>query len=976
MVTDSIWRSRTRFLILLAALAAVGCTNRTSPAPASASAQAGGHAGMSATSAVVPVQVTVGDTQYTISASGTLESTVGSTVPLARRVPLFSVKRDGRWYSVTKLMAHGATYRAEFDGSGVSADFDIKVANGAVVVRLVKLWGDRVQQVQIAHIETPSLQTAAGHWLTLRSGPDRVVALISLDDSVHTELGRARSMTASVYPAFGMEGRAVAIVSVRKEGFLDEVHNLEIAFGLPSPKIDGVWAKRSPAADAGYLLTDLTQANADKTIRYAKLGNFKYVLIYSGSWSSSLGSYPINLHSYPDGEAGLKATIAKLHAAGLKVGMHILTSEVSKNDPLVRPKPDPRLLKDASARLQADIDAKATQLVAEGPLTGFSHSPSYYDSFGKQGIDIQIDDEILQCPEVGVVNPRTFSHCTRGFAGTEAAPHRAGARIEHLAERFGKYLVDLHTSLKDQVATRLAGLINRDGFDMIHFDGGEADAADGPAWYWVGQEELAIWKRVKRPLFMLGGGGYQLNWHLITRVCAGDYAAVGRGAYLDSVKIPRWETQHKNFMAADLGWWGLLTRTPSHPATTPEDAELVGARMLALDAPLSVETTLDQLEKNGRSEEVLRTIARYDRLRLSGAVPPDLREKLRSGDWLLLPGHQATRLAPVHWVALRTNGAGRLEVTNNGPVQPLRFQLRCLPSLAPPLASDNVKLFRPGRPMGIRMPVGAAMPGALAYRARLEQPSEPGRAVFAVGPQPDELPVARSKAIGKRNHVDLVSHRALAVTLDVDGPPDPPGALPGVLNVQLESTSKRYRDYFIDLDFRGRRTITIDNPDAARTISQYRPARGAYRLKAALYTFDYDRIMGLDLRWMRFPSAAVKVKLESISAVAERPTLARGVAVSLGKSRVELPTQLHPGDYADYDGGSDVRVFDHDGKLLATGQVADPPLLGKGTNLVRVDAGSRSVLALSVAILGKFEKVAQRAASKATAPAAAKHPGG
>ncbi len=51
----------------------------------------------------------------------------------------------------------------------------------------------------------------------------------------------------------------------------------------------------------------------------------------------------------------------------------------------------------------------------------------------------------------------------------------------------------------------MAGVINRCGFDMIYFDGGELNSADGPIWYWVGQQSQ-IWESAKRELLVQGSG--------------------------------------------------------------------------------------------------------------------------------------------------------------------------------------------------------------------------------------------------------------------------------------------------------------------------------------------------------------------------------------------------------------------------------------------------------------------------------------
>jgi len=198
--------------------------------------------------------------------------------------------------------------------------------------------------------------------------------------------------------------------------------------------------------------------------------------------------------------------VDKCHAAGLKVGLHVLTSFVGKNDPLVRPRPDPRLLKDDQAVLAADLDEKAAEVVATGSLASFPTEGAFYGD-AKAGFDVQIDDELIQYRAAGGPDRNTLLRCMRGFAGTRATPHRAGAEIHHLVERYGCYLADLRTTLMGEISDRIAGIINRCGFDMIYFDGGECNLANGPFWYWVGRQQDDVCRRVTRELLVQGSGG-------------------------------------------------------------------------------------------------------------------------------------------------------------------------------------------------------------------------------------------------------------------------------------------------------------------------------------------------------------------------------------------------------------------------------------------------------------------------------------
>ena len=252
---------------------------------------------------------------------------------------------------------------------------------------------------------------------------------------------------------------------------LASVRAAERAFGLPSPTIGGVPTKLSPETRGNYLFTDLTPANADETIRLAKLGGFKNILVYVSTWSQTAGTYAINTRHYPGGEAELRTVIDKCHRAGLGVGMHLVSSMIGKGDPLVRPTPDPRLLLDSHATLASPIGPGDATMSLSGALADFPTDGAFYGNV-KGGRDVRIGDEIVQYQSIDVAGNRLLG-CTRGFAGTQAVAHPAGAHVGHLAERYGSYLANLRTNLLPQLANRISGLINRCGFDMVYFDGGE-----------------------------------------------------------------------------------------------------------------------------------------------------------------------------------------------------------------------------------------------------------------------------------------------------------------------------------------------------------------------------------------------------------------------------------------------------------------------------------------------------------------------
>ena len=458
--------------------------------------------------------------RWTITAEGASKGLVEKKTgrEWAKPSPLALVKKDNKYHPASSMARQGDLWRIGFRETKIAVDCRITARPRWFVIELVAPPDEEVEEVVFARIDADIPENYGG-WLNVRWNEAFAVAILGMSDRVNTSGPAGWAM---VYPEFGMKGQRAVVVAAPKSQLLDVIQQVERDEKLPSPKIGATWAKTSPDVRRGYFFTDLTEQNADETIRYALLGHFGTIMTYDGTWASSLGSYPINPQNFPKGEESLKAVVDKCHAAGLKVGMHMLTSFVGKNDPLVKPKPDPRLLKDAEAVLAADIDAGATEIRSSTSLAGFPGEPAFYGD-EKQGMDLVIDDEIIHYAETGGgtkgggkkeeggATGGVFLKCVRGHLGTKAAPHKAGAKIDHLCERYGCYLVDLRTSLKDELADRVAGVFNRCGFDMIYFDGGECNMANGPYWYWVSQQQMAVYSRIRRDILRAGLGRHAVD---------------------------------------------------------------------------------------------------------------------------------------------------------------------------------------------------------------------------------------------------------------------------------------------------------------------------------------------------------------------------------------------------------------------------------------------------------------------------------
>lgn len=863
------------------------------------------------------------------TASSLIDKQNGKQQLQPERLPFSAVRKGGQIFSASAIEKQGALFHVTFGTSGVSASYQITTSPDYLVVELTQVQGNGVEEIRLMQLSTPLAN--AGGLLGVRWNDEFAICLMGSTQQVDSRIvGSVTS--ASVYPEFSMQGQRVALIAVPTPRFLDVVQKVEHDFQLPSPTIGGTWAKHSMDARTSYLFTDLTEANADETIRYAKMGGFRYILIYSGTWSVSLGSYPINPKSFPHGEAGLKAVIDKCQAAGLKVGMHMLTSLVGKNDPLVWPKPDPGLLKDGETALATDLNEGQTELAARSALV--------MDGSSVQGdaSDIAIDDEIIHC---GRIDHTKFLQCQRGFAGTSPAPHKAGAKIQHLADGNDAYQANLRSPLAGAISDRIAGVINRVGFDMIYFDAGEPSSANGPPWYSTGVQQLQIWARTKRELLMQGSGITDWSWHIFSRGTCDDYAAVAVKQYLDYHKIAdSWRFYYINFLPAELGWMGFLQDTPDHAATTPDELEYYAVRMLALDSAVSLETNQSALKANGRSGEMLALLGEYEQLRLGGAVPTAVRQQLAQGEW-----HMTRRgeFHPIRYDGQRAAIPGEITLKNEFEEQPLKFRLQVTPELANPGDPANILLLKSPLPVEIPPPGGKdAMPGARIRRVELSEAVQDQGSVFMVG--------ASDRTAGKA--LDLTKHRALSVRLEVEGP-EPSGESP-VLNLQLETGNKTYRDYYVDLNFRGTKTVLLPEPGTSRTLAEFRPAPSNYQFKAAMYSFNYGNVVALNLRWMRYPAGnRLRCRVSVVEALQERESALKQVQLSTGNATIAIPGEMTTGNYAEYWGDGPIRVFDANGVLLRSVPANQGPQLKAGENRLLLRAAGPGTVKLTAITTGK-----------------------
>jgi len=479
------------------------------------------------------------------------------------------------------------------------------------------------------------------------SGPDHAVL-----NCTYNRLARDR---AALYRP--PVARGCALLACPRPQLTATIQAIEKTYGLPSPMVDGVWGKLSPAMRRSYLfVTDLTAANVGKVIEYAGRGHFDYVLIAQDAWCSGGGSFAVNEQAFPGGLPALKATIGRLQQAGLKVGLHFLTAGMYATDPLVTPVPDKGIYSNATVPLAADIDEAATFLpTATPPPVEFTDSPMtgpvltaprpFEVSCPRGGTVLWIGDELILYGKPKRDPPYGFENCQRGLWGTRPAAHNAGDAIKHLyMMSYGLVLMDADSDLLERVSQRVADVMNTCNCDGIYFDGSELLQGDHA--YYNARLQTAFLDKITRKDLIIQGSSYSpYTWHSMCRMASADGFRKIK-LWLDK-RTPTFQWYFDTLMPLDIGWYAINSNI------RPDDMEYVCSRAVGYDSAISVQTSTRSLDTVPQAREMVDLIGRWEDLRRSGRVPEALRKQMRQPgcEFRLTRRGSADVLVPVEYSA-------------------------------------------------------------------------------------------------------------------------------------------------------------------------------------------------------------------------------------------------------------------------------------------------------------------------------------
>lgn len=735
----------------------------------------------------------------------------------------------------------------------------------------------------------------------------------------------------SAYPEFNYKGTKLAVLAGPSDKLLTLLGKLELEQGLPHATLGGVWGKISPDAKKSYLFVDYTEANVDKAIEYAHKGGFGYLNMYLDTWATTCGKYKINLENYPRGFESVEATVAKIHAAGLKAGAHTMSGSIYKSDEYVTPIPDPRLAKDGKRILAAHIGTDDTFIpVTESP-DGLPLESSY---ISRGGMDLQIGNELITYSGFSTAKPYGFTGCKRGTHGTYVASHKKDDTVYHMAERYNWYMVDSKSSMADEIAGNIAGAINRCGFDWIYFDGSESLAAQGPYWFYVGKVLAAICERFNREVMVQSSGLItNYNWHHYSRKGTVDWVWLDQKRFVDQYTendVRIWRNQ--NLMPIEFGWFGYFLNSDRGESTVPDEVEYVLAKCLGYDASWSFETDMETLAGHGRTDEILEMSKNYETARLRGyfadAVKKQLQKKNsdfkmeREGErgWTISP----IQYGPEKYVRRNDGNNNKWNYVNPYSAQPFKVRLKPRPEPAAYDDAGNIVIVSPDDVSRLT-PSSANSQLTLHASISREQVKTGDTSIkLSAANTSGQTSAWAAQTLHYDKPINLSTHHPIGFWIYGN-------ATGGALVIQLQNPSSVYSyNHVVDLNFTGWKYVEFLQQTGMDVTNYNIPGHYSIGLRGA----NYNEIQHVVLCVTNIPPKAsatcyispVKMLKECESAVSNPGFIVNG-------QKITFPVSLRMNDYLEFWGSGKATVFDPNGHIISeVASAGDVPILGAGSN--------------------------------------------
>ncbi len=824
-----------------------------------------------------------------------------------------TIKKGGVTYRPSSCTYEGGKLALAFGKGGVTAEVKVGVKNRYFVFELAALSDPNVEEAVIGGlaVDLSKDMSASVAWA---SDGEFAAAIVPLNLQVEVGLsgGPCPAFSPKCVRRYGLQGAKIALAGCPTRQVREVLKEVVRAEGLPYSPLGGPFALDAEENRGSYLFATVSEKDVDEWIEMGRRGGFAE--IHLCPWWRGLGHYEPNPGLYPHGLAGLKQVTDKIHAAGLKVGMHTLTGGIQVDDPWVTPVPDKRLAKDARFTLAAAVRA-------DDKVIPTIERPEGLETFWgdmSTGNTIQIGDEIVAYAGISQKPPYGFTGCTRGQWGTKRSAHDKGATAQHLVATYCTYIPDEDTTLVDELADCIAKAFNTCRCDMIYFDGSEGMRTA----HAVAKMKRAIFSRLHGRVLVESSSGSWGAWPYHSRVGAADHPLYGFNRFTD------WhceDLQARKRQRASARAHGLVGH--HRPLRRPRRHVPGGHGILLRQVPRLGLVDVDR-GRHGRPDPAqraaervpchvgpLRAAAACSALSRERQSPPAHAERAVPFD----PGGpgqlavQTYRLPRPHGdlAGRRQQCLDRAESVRGSACKAARRALyACKPYAAPEgvLVTDfakpedfNSRATAAGVTHGLAASAEQVKAGTTSASFTAKNATATGRGAWAKIGQVFTTPLNMSKC------------DALGVWIYGDGKGE-------LLNFQLNNSREDYTawdDHYVDVNFTGWRyyELLLRKRDAQRHQDYVWPYGGPCEVGRS--PILRSRVGGLNIYYNNLPpSEDVKCFIGPVKALPAVKVRISNPAVAVGAGRIVFPVTLESGQFIEYEGPEDCRLRDERGAIL------------------------------------------------------------
>lgn len=870
--------------------------------------------------------------QYVIGSDGTNRHLIDKRTDTDHCAPspFARISKADHTYDATGVSHTDGRLTVHFGDSGVRATIGVTTKEHHFILEVLSVTGDRVEEFTFLDLSFNPQSSFVGCALAL-----------NLQTKVPELPGPNTHLQAACYPRFGFTGAKVALIGC-PEGNLRRIMQevVDAAEDLPHSAIGGPRALDAEINRGSYLFNfgDLSEEKVDDWIGLAGSLGINQIDFHGGT-SFRFGDCRPNPETYPRGLESLRAVTDRLHAAGIKAGLHTYAFFIDKNCPWVTPVPDPRLAKDATFTLTSPLASDDDTVPVLESTQDMSTTTGF---FVRNSITLQVDDELITYTGISKEPPYAFTGCQRGACGTQPAAHAQGAQVHHLKECFGLFVPDGESTLYAEVAARTAQAFNEGGFDMMYMDAldGEDIVGGGEnGWHYGSKFVFEIWKRLERPALMEMSTFHHHLWYVRARMGAWDHPTRSHKRFID-IHCAANESCRRMFLPAHLGWWSFKTWSGAQGEPTfPDDIEYLGAKCIGEGNGLSImgvdPYTISEVPALPQLSAILK---RYEDLRHAGHVPETIKAKLRvpgdeftltqtaQGDWTFRPIQYEK-----HKVERLEGWSNTWRTHNRFDPQPVQLRIQALMSAGPYDASGNIPLadFTDTGDFGDRNT-------ATGITASLQPSSDRTKAGSVSGQYTASNPSATREGTWAEMRkvfappLNLEEHQGIGLWIHGDGGGE-------LLNVQLRSPehiSGAIGEHYITIDFTGWRYIELIEPEG----ECYADYTWPYGHMYAIYreSVSYGQVETLSLWYNNLPPGGTATcHLSPIKALPLVTGKLIHPAVTIGDQTIRFPVEIESGHYLEFRSASDCTLYGPQGERI---QDVEPegeiPLLKTGDNPV------------------------------------------